>query len=33
MSNTETAARKADISYPSDTELVITRRFSAPRVG
>jgi uncharacterized protein YndB with AHSA1/START domain len=31
MSNTETAARKADISYPSDTELVITRQFSAPR--
>jgi len=31
MSSTESAARKATVSYPSDTELVISRQFTAPR--
>ena len=31
MSSTESPARKATVTYPSDTELVISRQFAAPR--
>ncbi len=31
MNTTETSSRKAVVSYPSDTELLITREFNAPR--
>ena len=31
MNTTEDIARKATVSYPSDTELLITREFDAPR--
>jgi uncharacterized protein YndB with AHSA1/START domain len=30
MTTTDRAARKATVTYPSDTELVITREFTAP---
>ncbi len=31
MNATESVARKATVSYPSDNELLITREFNAPR--